>query len=70
METKGQEFEDADTKAAHMHRWCEEVSHETGERWYYLKVPQVTFDQLIKGTAARRFDGLIDWEERQRELAI
>jgi len=70
IETKGQEFEDTDTKAAHMHRWCEEVSRETGERWYYLKVPQIIFEQFIRGTIAKRFDELLEWEERQRKLAV
>ncbi len=70
IETKGREFEDTDTKAAHMHRWCEEVSRETGQRWHYLKITQVTFDQFSKGTGTRRLNALIEWEERQRKLAI
>jgi type III restriction enzyme len=70
IETKGREFEDTDTKAAHMHRWCEDVGQETGEQWNYLKVPQGVFDQFRKGASLRRFDALLEWEERQRRLAL
>jgi type III restriction enzyme len=70
IETKGQEFEDTDTKATHMHRWCEEVSKETAQRWDYLKVSQVTFDQFRKATPARQFNALVEWDERQHKFAI
>ncbi len=46
IETKGREFDDTDTKAKHMTRWCEEVSQESGERWRYIKVSQATFQDF------------------------
>jgi type III restriction enzyme len=33
IETIGREFEDTDTKAQYMDRWCAEVSDETREVW-------------------------------------
>jgi hypothetical protein len=48
-----------------MDRWCEEVSRETGQRWYYLKVPQVR-----KRTAARQLNAVIEWEGTEPGFAI
>lgn len=70
IETKGREFEDTDTKAAHMHRWCEGVSRETAQQWRYIKVSQVLFDKFRQGSAARQFNALLEWEERQRKLSV
>ena len=66
IETKGREFEETDEKAAHMERWCKEVSAATGKTWSYLKVPQPVFDAFARGSATRTLDALLDWEKRQR----
>jgi len=61
LETKGREFEETDAKAAHMTRWCAEVSKETGQTWRYLKVRQHIFWEYRKGGDTRRFQALVDW---------
>lgn len=70
IETKGREFEDTDTKAAHMERWCTEVAKETGETWCYLKVGQPSFDRFCRGSSARKFSTFVDWERVQRTLDL
>ena len=68
VETKGREFDDTDTKAAHMQRWCDEISRETGESWRYLKIPQTTFEDFLRGGNLRRFQALLDWHTPQGRL--
>ncbi len=67
IETKGREFEDTDEKAAHMERWCEEVSEVTGKDWRFLKVAQPLFDEFSR-TGARTFSELLTWDKRQRNF--
>ncbi len=61
IETKGREFDDTDSKARHMVRWCEEVSQESGETWRYLKVPQAIFNDFVAKGSTRLFQSLLDW---------
>ncbi|MCK5805170.1 MAG: DEAD/DEAH box helicase family protein [Lentisphaeria bacterium] len=61
LETKGREFEETDAKAAHMIRWCAEVSRESGQTWRYLKVLQHVFLAYRKQGDMRRFQALVDW---------
>jgi len=65
IETKGREFDDTDAKAAHMRRWCEEVSRESVEVWRYLKVSQTTFEDFLRGGNLRSFQALLDWHNPQ-----
>lgn len=69
-ETKGREFDDTDAKAAHMARWCEEVSWETGETWRYLKIAQATFQDFIAKGSTRSYQSLLDWRHPQAGLQI
>lgn len=61
LETKGREFEETDAKAAHMTRWCAEVSRETGQSWRYLKVLEHVFWEFRKGGTTRSFQALVEW---------
>ena len=62
LETKGREFEETTSKDFHMARWCEDVSHESGESWRYLKVLQPVFEDFIRRGDYRRFEALLKWE--------
>lgn len=68
VETKGREFDDTDAKAAHMRRWCDEISRESGEIWRYLKVSQSLFEDFLRAGNVRRFQALLDWRHPQRQL--
>ena len=68
IETKGREFDDTDTKAKHMTRWCEEVSQESGETWHYIKVSQATFQEFVAKGPTRSFQALLDWRHPQASL--
>ena len=62
IETKGREDIEVAAKDAQMARWCDEVTGVSGQRWRYLKVPQVIFDRGGYGTLAKLTEAL----ERQR----
>ena len=62
------EFDDTDAKAAHMRRWCDEISRESGEIWRYLKVSQSLFEDFLRAGNVRRFQALLDWRHPQRQL--
>ncbi|MBN1136746.1 MAG: DEAD/DEAH box helicase family protein [Anaerolineae bacterium] len=47
IETKGWERGDVAHKDASIRQWCERISAQTGQRWCYLKVPQVWFDEFV-----------------------
>jgi type III restriction enzyme len=67
IETKGREFEDTDEKAAHMTRWCKEVSDVSENDWRFLKVSQPLFDDFSR-SGARTFSDLVLWGGRQSNL--
>jgi type III restriction enzyme len=67
IETKGREFEDTDEKAAHMTRWCKEVSDVSEKDWRFLKVSQPLFDDFSR-SGARTFSDLVLWGGRQSNL--
>ena len=68
LETKGREFEETTSKDAHMARWCDEVSRETGEAWCYLKVWQTVFDDFTRRGNYRLFKALVRWNSGKQEL--
>ncbi len=68
LETKGREFEDTDAKSRHMERWCAGVSQESGDRWRYLKVPQVLFQDFIAKGSTRSYAALLASKHPQRTL--
>lgn len=55
VETKGREFENVEHKDASIEDWCGKISAQTGETWFYLKVPQQRFD----ASHARTFGELV-----------
>lgn len=67
LETKGREFEDTDSKATHMTRWCAEVSKETGQKWQYLKIPQHVFTMFCKHGTTRSFQALLSWRPHTQD---
>lgn len=68
LETKGREFEETTSKDAHMARWCDEVSGETGKDWRYLKVQQTVFDEFARRGDYRRFEALVGWKSSHQTL--
>jgi len=50
LETKGREYEDVEHKDASIREWCQRMTHQTGQPWRYLKVPQSAFDSTDAGT--------------------
>lgn len=70
IETKGREFEDTDAKAVHMHRWCEGVAQESGQKWQYLKVLQPVYEGFRRSSNVRQFSALVEWEKRQGKAML
>lgn len=68
VETKGREFEETTSKDAHMARWCDEVSRESGRDWRYLKVRQMVFEDFYRRGNIRSFAKLCSWSETQAHL--
>jgi hypothetical protein len=51
-----------------MERWCAGVSQESGDRWRYLKVPQVLFQDFIAKGSTRSYAALLASKHPQRTL--
>jgi type III restriction enzyme len=71
IETKGREFEGTDEKAAHMERWCREVSVLTGgHEWRYVKVAQPLFYRFDRQSPAKTLSGLLAWRTREQQVSM
>lgn len=68
IETKGREFEETDSKAQHMQRWCEGVTRETGEAWRYLKVQQPFFEDYCRRGDVKQFAAMLTWKAGEPNL--